>query len=168
MNIQERKKTKLLTLDSLINEFDSITADVHKLCAEYFSEKLVARKYGIIYEAEDKTYARYTDLQIRISAYIRKLEQLSTQENLEKLYNENKLASSVSDTDLSRKDAVSGLNELGRMYKHCKDREEKEYLQNVKDAYKNAINTLIRMVTRLLEQNDKEALLRGKDFSYLE
>lgn len=168
MNIQERKKTKLLTLDSLINEFDSITADIHKLCAEYFSEKLVARKYGIIYEAEDKTYARYTDLQIRINAYIRKLEQLSTQENLEKLYNENKLASSVSDTDLSRKDAISGLNELGRMYKHCKDREEKEYLQNVKDAYKNAINTLIKVVTRLLEQNDREALLKGKDFSYLE
>lgn len=168
MNIQEREKTKALTLDSLINEFDNITADVHKLCAEYFSEKLVARKYGIIYEAEDRSYARYTDLQIRISAYIRKLEQLSSQENLEKLYNGNKLASSISDTDLSRKDAISGLNELGRMYKHCKDEEEKEYLQNVKGAYKNAINTLIRIVTRLLEQSNKEALLKGKDFSYLE
>lgn len=168
MSFQEKEKTKPLTLDSLINEFDSITADVHKLCAEYFSEKLVARKYGIIYEAEDKSYARYTDLQIRISAYIRKLEHLSTQEDLEKLYNENKLASSISDTDLSRKDAISGLNELSRMYKYCKDEEEKEYLQNVKGAYKNAINTLIRIVTRLLEQNNKEALLKGKDFSYLE
>lgn len=168
MNVQEKKKTKVLTFNSLINEFDSITADVHKLCAEYFSEKLVARKYGIIYEAEDRSYARYTDLQIRISAYIRKLEQLSTQEDLEKLYNENKLASSISDTDLSRKDAISGLNELSRMYKYCKDEEEKEYLQNVKGAYKNAINTLIRIVTRLLEQNNKEALLKGKDFSYLE
>lgn len=168
MNIQEEKKTELLTLDSLITEFDNITADVHKLCVEYFSEKLITHKYGIIYEAKDKTYARYSDLQIKISAYIRKLEQLSTQENLEKLYNENKLASSVSDTDLSRKDAVSGLNELGRMYKHCKDEEEKEYLQNVKDAYKNAINTLIRIVNNLLERSNKEALLKGKDFSYLE
>ena len=50
--LNEKREIKNLTLDSLINEFDSITAGIHKLFAEHFSEKLVTHKFGIINEAE--------------------------------------------------------------------------------------------------------------------
>ena len=164
--LNEKREIKNLTLDSLINEFDSITAGIHKLFAEHFSEKLVTQKFGIINETE-KTYARYANMQGKIDSYIRKLELLSNQENLDNLYNAEKLSSSICDTELSRKDAKSGLSELKQMSKGCKDTTEKEYIDNIISGYTNATNTLLRMIVNLLNQNGKINLIKGKDFSFL-
>ena len=164
--LNKKREIKNLTLDSLINEFDSITAGIHKLFAEHFSEKLVTHKFGIINETE-KTYARYANMQGKIDSYIRKLELLSNQENLDNLYNAEKLSSSICDTELSRKDAKSGLSELKQMSKGCKDTTEKEYIDNIISGYTNATNTLLRMVVNLLNQNGKINLIKGKDFSFL-
>lgn len=128
------KEIKNITLDSLINEFDRITAGIHLLSAEHFSEKLVAHKYGIVNEAE-KTYARYANMQGKINSYSRKLELLSNQETLDNLYK-------ICDTELSRKDMKSGLSELKQMSKGCKDATEKEYIDNIISSYTNAANTL--------------------------
>ena len=167
--LNEKRELKNLTLASLINEFDSITAGIHKLFADHFSEKLITRKFGIINETE-KTYARYAryaNIQGKIDSYIRKLELLSNQENLDNLYNAEKLSSSICDTELSRKDAKSGLSELKQMSKGCKDITEKEYIDNIISGYTNATNTLLRMVVNLLNQNGKINLIKGKDFSFL-
>ena len=161
--LNEKREIKNLTLDSLINEFDSITAGIHKLFADHFSEKLITRKFGIINETE-KTYA---NIQGKIDSYIRKLELLSNQENLDNLYNAEKLSSSICDTELSRKDAKSGLSELKQMSKGCKDTTEKEYIDNIISGYTNATNTLLRIVVNLLNQNGKINLIKGKDFSFL-
>lgn len=164
--LNEKQEIKILTLDNLINEFDNITAGIHKLFAEHFSEKLVAHKFGIISEAE-KAYARYTNMQGKIDSYIRKLELLSNQENLDYLYTAEKLSSSICDTELSRKDAKTGLSELRQMSKGCKGVIEKEYIDNIISGYMNAVNTLLRMVVNLLNQNGKTNLIKGKDFSFL-
>ena len=164
--LNEKREIKNLTLASLINEFDSITAGIHKLFADHFSEKLITCKFGIINETE-KTYARYANIQGKIDSYIRKLELLSNQENLDNLYNAEKLSSSICDTELSRKDAKSGLSELKQMSKGCKDITEKDYLDNIISGYTNATNTLLRIVVNLLNQNGKINLIKGKDFSFL-
>lgn len=162
--LNEKREIKNLTLASLINEFDSITAGIHKLFADHFSEKLITRKFGIINETE-KTYARYANIQGKIDSYIRKLELLSN--NLDNLYNAEKLSSSICDTELSRKDAKSGLSELKQMSKGCKDTTEKDYIDNIISGYTNATNTLLRIVVNLLNQNGKINLIKGKDFSFL-
>lgn len=162
--LNEKREIKNLTLDSLINEFDSITAGIHKLFADHFSEKLITRKFGIINETE-KTYARYANIQGKIDSYIRKLELLSNQ--LDNLYNAEKLSSSICDTELSRKDAKSGLSELKQMSKGCKGITEKDYIDNIISGYTNATNTLLRIVVNLLNQNGKINLIKGKDFSFL-
>lgn len=164
--LNEKREIKILTLDNLINEFDSITVGIHKLFAEHFSEKLVAHKFGIINEAE-KVYARYVNMQGKIDSYIRKLELLSNQENLDYLYNAERLSSSICNTELSRKDAKSGLSELKQMSKGCKDATEKEYIDNIISGYTNTVNTLLRIVVNLLNQNGKINLIKGKDFSFL-
>lgn len=164
--LNEKREIKILTLDNLINEFDGITVGIHKLFAEHFSEKLVAHKFGIINEAE-KAYARYVNMQGKIDSYIRKLELLSNQENLDYLYNVEKLSSSICNTELSRKDAKSGLSELKQMSKGCKDATEKEYIDNIISGYTNIVNTLLRIVVNLLNQNGKINLIKGKDFSFL-
>lgn len=164
--LNEKHEIKNLTLDSLINELDGITAGIHKLFAEHFSEKLITHKFGVVNEAE-KTYARYANMQGKIDSYIRKLELLSNQENLDNLYNAEKLSSSICDTELSRKDAKSGLSELKQMSRGCRDATEKEYIDNIISGYMNATNTLLRMVVNLLNQNGKIGLIKGKDFSFL-
>lgn len=164
--LNEKREIKNSTLDSLINEFDNITASIHKLFAEHFSEKLATHKFGTITEAE-KVYARYANMQGKIDSYIRKLEFLSNQENLDNLYNVERLSSSICDTELSRKDAKSGLSELKQMSKGCKDATEKEYIDNIISGYTNAVNTLLRIVVNLLNRNGKINLIKGKDFSFL-
>lgn len=114
-----------------------------------------------------KTYARYANVQRKIDYYIRKLELLSNQENLDNLYNAEKLSSSICDTELSRKDAKSGLSELKQMSKGCKDTTKKDYIDNIISGYTNATNTLLRIVVNLLNQNGKINLIKGKDFSFL-
>lgn len=163
--LNEKREIKNLTLDSLINEFDNITASVHKLFAEHFSEKLAAHKFGIINEAE-KTYARYTNMQGKIDSYIRKLELLSNQENLDNLYNVERLSSSICDTELLQKDAKSGLSELKQMSKGCKDAMEKEYIDNIISGYTNAVNNLLRTVLNLLNQNGKISLIIWRKFIF--
>ena len=49
----------------------------------------------------------------------------------------------------------------------CKVEEEKEYLKNIREGYVNAINTLLRTVVNLINNNGRMSLLKGKDFSYL-
>lgn len=148
------------TFDGLNNCLADILAEVHKFCANNYMDMYMGKQ--CLSEARETTI---TYLREAIDAYDRKISLMSTVTDVTRLYNENKLASSVADTELSRKDSISAFKELKNLQKSTKDPRKRTLLTQLITSLKNAVNSHLRLFRNVMQQTNHEALLKGKDFS---
>ena len=161
MNFCERIEDHLNgdTFDNLNNCLNDILAEVHELCADALVDEFNGKRP--LNETREITV---TYLKSAIDAYNRKIEEMSTISDVTTLYNENKLATSISDTELSRKDAINGFKELKNLAKIAKVPKNRIIAQLI-ISLQNAVNAHLRLFRSVMQQTNHEAMLRGKDFS---